>query len=255
MARTLWWMHALGEAGLPRTLYSRGVGEMTLERTVKHYFWAATGFYRRDRDGIRVVVKINRREPALGVPLRWVGRWLCNREKRAYRALHDVPNVPALLGEVEDTGLIHDYVVGSPLSKGTPVPDDFFDALLQLVDRLAERGIAYVDTNKPENILLGEDGKPHLIDFQISFDQRTLWPPALARRVLEAFRRGDVYHCLKQKRRFRPDLLTQADLALLERAQRRVRIRRAIQKPYFAIRRPLVRWLQQTGRVADAGSH
>ena len=255
MARTLWWMHALGEAGLPRTLYSRGVGEMSLERIVKHDFWAATGFYRRERDGMRLVVKINRREPALGIPLRWAGRWLCRREIRAYRALQDLPNVPALLGEVDDTGLVHDYVIGEPLGQGTPVPDDFFDDLLRLVDQLAERGIAYVDTNKPENILLGEDGKPHLIDFQISFDQRSLWPPALARRVLEAFRRGDIYHCLKQKRRFRPDQLTDADRLALQRAQRWVRIRRAIQKPYFAIRRPLMRRLQQSGRVADAGSN
>ena len=47
----------------------------------------------------------------------------------------------------------------------------------QLHDLLREihrRNVAYVDTNKPENILLGDDGRPYLIDFQISWDLDSL---------------------------------------------------------------------------------
>ena len=255
MNRTLWWMHALGKDGLPPSLHVRGLGEIRLEEAVKHDFWAATGFYRVAGDQTRVVVKLNRRESLLGLPMRWTGRWLSLREKRAYRKLRDVPNIPALIGVIGDTGLVHAYVDGAPLGDDRRVPDDFFDALLALIDQLELRGIVYVDTNKPENILHGADGRPHLIDFQISFDANAWWPPVLGRWLLGVVKRGDVYHCLKHKRRFRPDQLSAADREILDRAHGALRLHRAVTKPYFVIRRPIMRWLQSSGRVADAGSN
>src|SRR5258707_12335587 len=89
---------------------------------------------------------------------------------RFYRKLQDLPNIPRLLGTVGDTGFVHEFVAGRPLASERPVPDGFFDRLVDSLAELHRRGIAYVDTNKPENILLGDDGQPHLIDFQISWD-------------------------------------------------------------------------------------
>lgn len=244
-------MHALGREGLPSSVVIDGV-KFQLDQTVKHDFFAATGFY-LDETGRRIVVKINRRQRLFGFPMRWTGKILCRREVRAYRKLSDLPEIPAVLGPVTDTGFAHEYARGNPLSRGQNVPDDFFDQLHSLIDRISEHGMAYVDLEKPENVLLGDDGKPHLIDFQIHFDSRSV--PIFGKRLLRAFVSSDRYHTIKLKKRFRPDLLTESDRRILDRANIWIRIHRQITRPYFAIRRPLMRWLRSSGRVADPKSN
>ena len=249
-------MYALGLAGLPAIVRINGVA-YALERTVKHDFWAGTGFYVRpagvaDAPSLppRVVVKINRRTSLLGLPLRWAGRRLRERERRAYETLRDLPNVPRLIdGDATDTGLIHAYVEGEPLHEGARVPDGFFAEFLAIVETMRERGIAYVDTNKPSNVLLGIDGRPHLFDFQISFNAARWWPPFLARGLLDLFYRGDVYHVLKLKRRFRPDQITADNVARLADGRPGQGLHRAILTPYRRVRRTVLGWMQQRGWV------
>jgi hypothetical protein len=248
-------MRALGRAELPERFELRGHVYLR-ETIVKHDFWAATGFYARaDAPNDRVVLKIGRTEPFVAIPLIRVGRWLCRREVRIYRALADLPNIPALIGSYGETGFVHALVPGRPLDRSQPVSDRFFDELQSLMARVHARRVAYVDANKPQNILLGDDGRPYLIDFQISFDLPTLGGDhALSRRLLARLQREDDYHVLKHKRKMRPDQLTPDEA---ERAQRRslfIRIHRAITTPYFFVRRPLMRWLNRTGRVLPAGS-
>jgi len=245
MKRVVWFLYALGKAGLPEVVQCVA-GELKLDKTVKHDFYAATGFY-LDAAGERYVIKINRRVSVLG--LRLVGRFLATREVRAYQKLSDLEGIPAFVDWCTDTGFIHQYIDGHPLEKGRAVPDGFFDQLLELVDQLNRRGIAYVDTNKPQNIIQGIDGRPYLIDFQIHFDSSRWWPGVLGRRLLRIFHRADVYHVLKNKRRFRPDELTDAQRQIVEKRGLAVRFHRTLTKPYFWVRRPVMRWLRSTGRV------
>jgi hypothetical protein len=275
MARPLGFMYALGLDGLPKEIVVRGA-RYILDKEQKHDFWAGTGFYRKDEGlrmkdeagnrpdssfiphpsslPLRVVAKFNRQTSFLGLPLRWIGRWLRDRERRAYAKLQDVPGIPALLGDATDTGFVHEYIEGSPLHKGLALADDFFPKLFTLIDTLNARGIAYVDTNKPENILLGDDGLPYLIDFQISVDASAWWPRWLGRKVLAIFYDADIYHVLKQKRRFRPDLLTDAERKRLEHRTFLQQLHRAVGRPYFWIRRPVMRWLERSGRAEKRGS-
>ena len=158
-------MRALGRRNLPDALAADGRNWRHV-RTIKHDFWAVTGFY-EDGRGERAV-------------LRWVGpsplpacRWNSSGAgyvgaRCVYTRLSDLPNVPPVLGLVGATGFLHAYVEGEPLAKDRPVPDTFFADLLGLMQQLHRRDIAYVDANKPQNILVGVDQKPHLIDFQIS---------------------------------------------------------------------------------------
>ena len=174
----LYSMHALGRDGLPPTVRAAG-HTYHIRQFVKHDFFAATGFYDDVSTGEPVVIKFGRNTSFYGLPTAWIGRWLVRRETRFYERLADVPNVPRLIGRAGKSAFVHAFIPGKPLKKGEPVPDGFFDDLLTLVDRLAGRGIALVDTSKPENILLGEDGRPYVIDFQISYDTRALlncWP-------------------------------------------------------------------------------
>jgi predicted Ser/Thr protein kinase len=243
----LWFMHALGEAGLPRQVELGGVVYL-LEQTHKHDFFAATGFYRNEQGG-KAVVKIGRTVGFLGLPLRWIGRALLERELRAYRKLSDLKNIPPVLGTVGDTGFAHVFIEGAPLSKHRPVPDDFFARLFELMDEMARRGIAYVDTNKPENILQGEDGLPYLIDFQISFDKAAMWNLPPSRWLLKKFTQSDRYHVLKHKKRLRPDQLTEEERYIVEHRSLIIRIHRTISRPYHWVRKPLLRWLRGSGRV------
>jgi hypothetical protein len=251
-ARVLYSMRALGRLGLPEKFALDG-NTYRLHRSVKHDFVAATGFYRDDA-GEGVVLKISRTAGFMGIPLRWTGRWVCRREVRFYRRLHDLPNVPRLLGLVGDTGFVHEYVRGRPLAKHRPVPDGFFAQLQELLVELHRRDIAYVDTNKPENILLGDDGRPHLIDFQISMDLHTVgkWP--VGRWLLRHAQREDFYHLLKHKRRLRRDELTEEERQQAERKSFLIRAHRFFFKPYFLIRRRLFRHLRETGRLLPEGS-
>ncbi|HZK79627.1 MAG TPA: hypothetical protein VFC46_01135 [Humisphaera sp.] len=237
------WMRALGKDPLPPRFEIDGVS-YRLVQSVKHDFMAATGFYEDDA-GRRVVLKIGRVASMFGLPLTWIGRFLCRRETRFYRKLADLPNVPKLIGQVGDTGFVHEYVHGRPLAANKPVPDGFFDQCMELLAEIHRRGIAYVDTNKPENILLGDDGRPYLIDFQISWDFRFL---------LKRMQREDIYHILKHKKRLRRDELTHEELHRVTHKSLLIRLHRTAFKPYFLFRRRLFKHLRESGRVMPEGS-
>ncbi len=250
--RIVYSMRALGKAGLPATI-TCDLGRCTHVLTVKHDFYAATGFYVSDT-GERVVLKVSRTADFAGVPLRWLGRWLCRRELHFYRKLADMPNVPRVLGTVGPTGFVHSFVAGQPLSKDRPVPDGFFDRLANLFEQLHDRGIAYVDTNKPQNILLGDDGQPYLIDFQISWDSEVWYNRRISRWILQKLGAEDRYHLLKHKKRLRPDELTFEERRRAEHRSGLIRMHRLIFRPYFIFRRRTFKRLRSTGRLLPEGS-
>ena len=250
--RVAYAMRALGRRDLPPALSIAGK-IYRHQKTVKHDFFAATGFYDH-ADGERVVLKVGRVNDYCGFPCLWLGKWLCRREMRFYSKLRSLPNVPAVLGKVGATGFVHQFVHGRPLGDGQPVPDGFFDQLLALLAEVHRRGIAYVDTNKPQNILLGDDGRPHLIDFQISYDLHDFGDNWINRRILRRMQREDIYHMLKHKRRLRPDEMTQAEQATASEVSWAIRMHRIVSKPYFKFRRRTFRRLRATGQLLPEGS-
>jgi hypothetical protein len=245
-------MRALGRKNLPETLVLDDVTWRHL-RTHKHDFWAVTGFYENDR-GQRGVLKMGRTEPFAGVPLEFIGRWLRRREMRFYASLSDLPNIPAIIGRVGPTGFMHDYVEGEPLARHKPVPETFFADLQTLMTKIHERGVAYVDANKPENILLGADGRPHLIDFQISWDLTELGGSWLNQWWLRRLQQSDIYHVLKHKRRMRPEQLTPEERAIVENRGGLIRLHRLLATPYKRLRRTTFKRLRESGRLLPEGS-
>ena len=246
-------MRALGRSELPRE-FRLGDTLWRHVRTVKHDFFAATGFYEGTPGGARAVLKVSRTADFAGLPLEWLGRWLCTRELRFYGRLADLPNVPDVLGTVGRTGVVHAYVEGRPLCNRRPVPDGFFAQLLALLDELHRRDIAYVDTNKPENILLGDDGRPHLIDFQISWDLHR-GRTRLHRWWLGLLQAEDLYHVRKHRRRLRPDELPpDVAAAASERASPLIRLHRLVALPFKQLRRRTMERLRDAGLLLPEGS-
>jgi serine/threonine protein kinase len=134
------------------------------------------------------------------------------------------------------------------------VPDGFFKQLQSLFDKIHQRDIAYVDTNKPQNILIGADGRPHLIDFQISWDLHMLGNWWLSRLILRHFQNEDRYHLLKHRRRMRPDEMTPGELARSRRQSALLRLHRLLFRPWFHLRRRTLQRLRATGRLLPEGS-
>lgn len=253
-------LRALGAAEPPDLIILSGTTWRRTE-TFKHDFFAATAFYANDA-GQKAVLKIGRPLPFWGFPLAWLGRWLCARESRFYLKLQDLPpemgGIPRYLGRVNEkgepdsqgVGFLHSFIEGRPLNRKLPTPDGYFAKLEALFREIHGRNIAYVDTNKPQNILLGDDGLPYLIDFQISFD-RNRFP---TRWLLRRFQREDLYHLLKHRRRMRPDELTPEQLAQASKVSPAVKLHRILTWPYFKIRRALFRKLEKDGRLLPSGS-
>jgi hypothetical protein len=214
------WLHALGRASLPERVEIGGAA-YDLAKVFKHDFFAATALYAGDAG--RIVLKLGRTAPFFVLPMKWLGRALARHEARLYRRVADLDGIPRILGEWGATGFAHEYVEGHPMQPKAHVPDDFFERLQALVTELHARQIAYADLEKNENILVDAQGRPALIDFQISWhwplDPRErrwlsrLFPHALGRRILESLQTSDLYHLQKHRRRHRRDQMTAEEIA------------------------------------------
>jgi len=230
---------------MPRAAFTLAGRTYRLEKTLKQDFFAATGRY-VGPDGQRVVLKHYHTEPWLGCPLAWAGRLMADREVRHYRLLQDTGSVPRFLGRVGRSGFVHAWVEGTDLlDRREPVPDDFFDRLEGLVAVMHRRNMAYVDMNKPDNVLAGTDGRPVLIDFQIS------WAPRLERgllrgakrRLLALLQEADRYHVRKLKRKYRPDLMTPEERAASKEPPWFLRMHRLVGAPLRDLRRKFLEWV------------
>jgi len=225
--------------------FTLGSRTYTLEKVLKHDFFAVTARF-RGPEGEAVCLKHYHTEPWVGMDLEWAGRLMADREVRHYQLLQDLDSVPRLLGRVGRSAFAHAWVEGNDLlDQKDRLPDDFFDRLEALVAAVHARGMAYVDMNKPDNVLVGTDGRPVLIDFQISWAPRPSWGPlgSLKRRLLALFQESDRYHVRKLKRLYRPDLLTPAERAAGEERPWFLRLHRVIGAPLRDLRRKFLEWV------------
>ncbi len=236
-------MYACGLSGLPSEL-SVGTISYRLVRTFKHDFFAATGLYEPAEDKIPeavcahpLVLKVNRRQSFFGIPLNWLGRRLQQHEIKILRHLQDLDQVPKLIGPWGKTGFLYEYIEGCSLDEKPEIRDSFFDELSDLIRRIHEKNVCYVDFNKRGNILAGRDGRPYLIDFQISHHAgRRGW-------ICRLLQREDCYHLLKHKRRLRPDLLSEHERQDSYRRSFWIQLHRAVAGPFRFVRRHLMQWL------------
>lgn len=240
--------------GLKKDLYACGsglpkevcVGSVRYRhvRTFKHDFFAATGYYEPVREGDAaeahpLVLKINRKQSFMGIPLRWLGRGLQKHELEILRYLQDLDQVPRLVERWGSNGFLYEYIEGQSLDEKPEIPDTFFDELGALLDRIHDKNICYIDFNKRGNILAGRDGRPYLIDFQISIHLKRRG------RLCRMLQREDRYHLLKHKRRLRPDLLSEEERENSRRKSIWIRLHRGIAGPFRYVRRRILRRLYE----------
>ena len=247
---------ALGGRSLPQELSVHG-RKYRLDRVFKNDFFAITARY--EGDAGRVIVKVHRQASFLLMPLGWLGRMLARRECAAFERLADVSGVPRLIGRWGRTGVVREYIEGHALSRGEHVSDEFHSQLRELIGAIHTHDMAYVDLEKCENVLVGDDGRPYVFDFQIAWLSSPRWGGKLwpARKLLAWFQAGDRYHLGKLHRRTRPDQLTNEELVATYRRPWYVRGHRFITYPFTWGRRKVLGVLDprrgegERGRVDD----
>ena len=234
------------------------MGGATYERSeiLKHDSWAATAIYGNDADE-RIICKFNRTAPVFGVPLRWIGRGLAAREARFLRQLADVETVPNDSGDVSSYGrflpnaIARRYIDGEPMRVKQKIDPRIFDELFELVQTMHKRDMAYVDLHKLENVIIGHDGRPYLIDFQVCFGLSAGWPGngKFARYCLAKLQEIDIYHLNKHLTRCLPGTLTAEQMRQKSTIPAFIRIHRFFAVPLRTARR---KFLVLIG-VRDAG--
>lgn len=134
----------------------------------------------REGAGSRPDVRLVRQDDCLlvlkdfaqgNLTMRLLGLFLISREREAYRRLVGLEGIPCWAGQLDAYTMATEYIPGwraseAPVEMLTPA---FFDRLLKLINQVHARGVVHGDLKRLDNILVGEDGNPYLIDFSAAF--------------------------------------------------------------------------------------
>jgi predicted Ser/Thr protein kinase len=186
-----------------------------------------------------IVVK----SPHRRFPFGRIARASVRREAGIYAQLENVPGIPKCHGLAAEQHLALDHIAGHSLRDRMPAGrDEFFARLLVTIQAMHAAGVAHGDLKRKNNVLVGPDERPYIIDFGIA---RADGPGLIARLLFNWFRQLDLNAWVKLKHGGRPAALPAADAAihrplLLEHLARMVRI----PWQFLTLRRPRQRWRQ-----------
>lgn len=142
-----------------------------------------------------------------------IARSLMRRERNALQALDGLRGVPRLIadedarsapspsGGVPDARdvLLRSWQQGAPLHLAESLPENYFELLDALVHAMHARGVCHNDLHKEQNLVVGPDGRPALIDFQLASVH------ASRGRTFASRVRDDLRHVQKHRRRYTRD--------------------------------------------------
>ena len=143
-----------------------------------------------DSDGDLLVVKSYSEKNAL---VRSLGRYLLNREKRAYRILKGNPGIPGMIESENPHVLVMQYIPGQRLKR--PVFEragpEVMAGLRAALDAMHDSGLCHMDLRNQGNILVTDENQVYLLDFASSVKWRGRW--FLTRWLGRLYRRFDEY--------------------------------------------------------------
>lgn len=210
---------ALGP-GEPPASISAGGAVWDLIEVIKHDSWAATAVY-GGAGGRKLAVKFNRiQRLPFGIPAAWIGHFLAKRERRVLDLMAGTSGFPRCPGEVSSSGHVlpnavaHEWIEGVPFEPSAKVGDHFFPQLERMLAKFHSAGLAYVDMSKWGNIIVGSDGNPYLIDYQIHLHPWRWAPLGFLLRMAQS---ADRFYLRRHWRRCRPDQVAPGEMAAWSR--------------------------------------
>ncbi|MED5535033.1 MAG: hypothetical protein VX690_04995 [Pseudomonadota bacterium] len=108
-------------------------------------------------------------------------------EEQVYRKLIGIPGIPKCFGLLDTKYLILEYIPGGSyrtLEHELNDKDHFFSNLLSILNDMHAAGVAHGDLKRKDNILVGPNQKPFIIDFGVS--------------VLAEGRGGFIFNAIRQ---------------------------------------------------------
>ena len=149
------------------------------------------------------------------------------REEQVYRRLTGVPGIPRCFGLLDEKYLVLEYVPGDSYRKLEHTignRERFFASLLVTLNAMHDAGVAHGDLKRKDNILVGPEEQPYVIDFGIAIiadDGQGF--------VFESVRQADRNAWIKHKYQGRIENLSVEDLEIyrhmvLERVARTIRV-------------------------------
>ncbi|MHB9037366.1 MAG: protein kinase family protein [Armatimonadota bacterium] len=165
-------------------------------------------------DSNRLIVKDFKRSDFLFRAI--VGPILVRREFGALRNLIGVDGIPQLMGRLDRYALAIEHVSGTSLDQIAQgvLADEFYSELRRVINDMHSKGVAHCDLRSRGNVMLGDDGKPYVVDFAACvFRGRGINP--FFRWLFYQFVLADNNAVLRIKQRLSPELLTDEELAEL----------------------------------------
>ncbi len=183
--------------------------------------------WRIQEDGVRAVVKDFHFN---GFWFRnIVGRFLIWRESKAYRKLKGLKGVPEFYRTIKGLALIIEEIQGSDIEELEVISslnDEFYSELKTLIDRFHERGLVHCDLKRAPNIMLGNDGKPYIVDWAAAISESELkfFPLNL---IYKRFIQDDRNAITKLKLKYLPESVSQEEKDLyMKRSRAEIIIRK-----------------------------
>lgn len=158
-----------------------------------------------------------------------VGRFLVWREQKAYRRLRGLVGTPAFRGNLGGLALVIEMIPGRTLEElegDEKLPEGFFRALEDLVERFHGRGVAHCDLKRAPNILVRDDGSPYIVDWSAAIfrEEFRFFPLTL---IYRRFLQDDLNAVTKVRLKYRPETVNPENL---DRYRHRSRLERLIRR-------------------------
>jgi len=149
------------------------------------------------------------------------------REEHVYRRLNGVPGIPKCFGLLDDRYLVLEYIPGDSyrtLENRLENRERFFSSLLGTLNGMHQAGVAHGDLKRKDNILVGPNEEPFVIDFGIA-----VMAEHRGGFVFNSIRQADRNAWIKHKYQGRMESLSAEDASIyspmiLEKAARIVRV-------------------------------
>ncbi len=142
-----------------------------------------------------------------------LGRFFANREYTSLMRLNGLPGMVSNVIRLSPLAVAYDFIEGDSLthleSIGKKFPPAFFSEMEKRIAGMHARGLVHLDLRNMGNVLAGNDGMPHFIDFQSAISLKFV-PPFLRKllkdtdnsAVCKAWKRLCSEPLPEEKRRF-----------------------------------------------------